>query len=96
MLALARFAGDADGADPLSEHALLRLRDRRRRPGTCWPAPSDGTLTGYAHLDTTGADVRRRGGVGGAPGFRRRGTGRALARGVLAGRSRPGAGLGAR
>ncbi|MBX7265010.1 mycothiol synthase [Micromonospora sp. Llam7] len=84
VLALARTAGDADGADPFDEHVLLRLRDEDA-PATHLVARSDdGTLTGYAHLDTTDPGS----GVGVElvvhPAYRRRGTGRALARAVLA------------
>ncbi|MFC4146493.1 mycothiol synthase [Micromonospora mangrovi] len=83
VLALARTAGDADGADPLDEHVLLRLRDPEAPAVHLTARAVDGTLTGYAHLDTTDAT-----GIGVElvvhPAYRRRGTGRALARGVLA------------
>ncbi|MBY8873046.1 mycothiol synthase [Micromonospora sp. PLK6-60] len=83
ILALARVAGDADGADPLDEHVLLRLRDPGAAAVHLTARATDGTLTGYAHLDTTDP-----GGIGVElvvhPAYRRRGTGRALARGVLA------------
>ncbi|WFE37069.1 mycothiol synthase [Micromonospora sp. WMMD998] len=89
VLALARAAGDADGADPLDEHVLLRLRDPGAPAVHLTARAADGALTGYAHLDTTApAD-----GVGVElvvhPAHRRRGTGRALARGVLAAASGP-------
>ncbi|SCG75121.1 mycothiol synthase [Micromonospora humi] len=84
VLALARAAGDADGADPLDEHVLLRMRDPEAPAVHLTARAADGTLTGYAHLDTTAPAE----GVGVElavhPGHRRRGTGRALARGVLA------------
>ncbi|QLQ38151.1 mycothiol synthase [Micromonospora robiginosa] len=84
VLALARTAGDADGADPLDEHVLLRLRDPEAPAVHLTARGADGTLTGYAHLDTTAPTE----GVGVElvvhPAYRRRGTGRALARGVLA------------
>ncbi|MEU1843194.1 mycothiol synthase [Micromonospora sediminicola] len=89
VLALARAAGDADGADPLDEHVLLRLRDPEAPAVHLTARTPDGALTGYAHLDTTApAD-----GVGVElvvhPAHRRRGTGRALARAVLAAATGP-------
>ncbi|MEU4381166.1 mycothiol synthase [Micromonospora echinofusca] len=81
---LARAAGDTDGADPFDEHVLLRLRDPDAPAVHLTARADDGTLAGYAHLDTTDAAT----GVGVElvvhPAHRRRGTGRALARGVLA------------
>ncbi|MEW2380976.1 mycothiol synthase [Micromonospora sp. NPDC047707] len=83
VLALARAAGDADGADPLDEHVLLRLRDGRAPAAHLTARADDGTLTGYAHLDIT--DPAAGTGVEMAvhPAYRRRGTGRALARGAV-------------
>ncbi|MGK5743082.1 mycothiol synthase [Micromonospora sp. URMC 103] len=83
VLALARTAGDTDGADPLDEHVLLRLRDPDAPAVHLTARAGDGTLTGYAHLDTTDpAD-----GIGVElvvhPAHRRRGTGRALVRGAI-------------
>ncbi|MCF0095982.1 mycothiol synthase [Micromonospora sp. MH99] len=89
VLALARTAGDTDGADPLDEHVLLRLRDPQAPAVHLLARADDGTLTGYAHLDTTDPV----GGIGVElvvhPAYRRRGTGRALARGVLASATGP-------
>ncbi|SCL67536.1 mycothiol synthase [Micromonospora chersina] len=89
VLALARVAGDADGADPLDEHVLLRLRDPEAPAVHLTARAADNTLTGYAHLDTTTPGD----GIGVElvvhPAYRRRGTGRALARGVLAAASGP-------
>ncbi|MBM0231775.1 mycothiol synthase [Micromonospora sp. STR1_7] len=89
VLALARSAGDTDGADPLDEHVLLRLRDPDAPAVHLVARADDGTLTGYAHLDTTDPV----GGIGVElvvhPAYRRRGTGRALARGVLASATGP-------
>ncbi|MER5704685.1 mycothiol synthase [Micromonospora sp. NPDC002296] len=83
VLALARAAGDADGADPFDEHTLLRLRDPRAPAVHLAARAPDGTLTGYAHLDTTDPAT----GVGVElavhPARRRRGTGRVLARAAL-------------
>ncbi|MGC5019886.1 mycothiol synthase [Micromonospora sp. DT47] len=88
-LALARLAGDADGADPFDEHTLLRLRDPEAAAVHLTARAADGTLTGYAHLDTTDAAA----GIGVElvvhPAYRWRGTGRALARGVLAAAAGP-------
>ncbi|MFF3864434.1 mycothiol synthase [Micromonospora sp. NPDC001898] len=83
VLALSRAAGDADGADPFDEHTLLRLRDPRAPAVHLTARAPDGTLTGYAHLDTTDPAA----GVGVElavhPTHRRRGTGRVLARAAL-------------
>ncbi|MEU7850728.1 mycothiol synthase [Micromonospora parva] len=89
VLALASSAGDTDGADPLDEHVLLRLRDSDAAAVHLIARADDGTLTGYAHLDTTDPVD----GIGVElvvhPAYRRRGTGRALARGVLASATGP-------
>ncbi|MDG4835415.1 mycothiol synthase [Micromonospora sp. WMMD967] len=89
VLALASTAADADGANPLDEHVLLRLRDPDAPALHLIARADDGTLTGYAHLDTTDPV----GGIGVElvvhPAYRRRGTGRALARGVLASATGP-------
>ncbi|MEU1585798.1 mycothiol synthase [Micromonospora sp. NPDC005710] len=89
VLTLASLAGDTDGADPLDEHVLLRLRDPDAPAVHLIARADDGTLTGYAHLDTTDPV----GGIGVElvvhPAYRRRGTGRALARGVLASATGP-------
>ncbi|MEW2430485.1 mycothiol synthase [Micromonospora sp. NPDC047644] len=89
VLTLAGAAGDTDGADPLDEHVLLRLRDPDAPAVHLIARADDGTLTGYAHLDTTDPV----GGIGVElvvhPAYRRRGTGRALARGVLASATGP-------
>ncbi|WP_410814505.1 mycothiol synthase [Micromonospora sp. 067-2] len=89
VLALARSAGETDGADPLDEHVLLRLRDPDAPAVHLIARADDGSLTGYAHLDTTD----QVGGIGVElvvlPAYRRRGTGRALARGVLASATGP-------
>ncbi|MGC4803984.1 mycothiol synthase [Micromonospora sp. DT233] len=83
VLALAGAAGNADGADPFDEHTLLRLRDPQAPAIHLSARAPDGTLTGYAHLDTTDPAT----GIGVElavhPAHRRRGVGRALARGVL-------------
>lgn len=50
VLALTRAAGDADGADPLSEHVTLHLA---AGGDVHLLARADGHLVGYAHVDTT-------------------------------------------
>ncbi|MEH0983828.1 mycothiol synthase [Micromonospora sp. CPCC 205556] len=89
VLALARLAGDADGADPFDEHTLLRLREPAKPAVHLTARAADGTLTGYAHLDTTDPATGTGVELVVHPGHRRRGTGRALARGVLAAASGP-------
>ncbi|RKN17180.1 mycothiol synthase [Micromonospora musae] len=89
VLALARVAGDTDGADPFDEHTLLRLRDPDAPAVHLVARADDRALSGYAHLDTTDPGA----GVGVElvvhPAYRRRGTGRALAGGVLAAATGP-------
>jgi mycothiol synthase len=54
VLALARVAGDADGAYPLSEHVVLHIRYGGDAPAVHLLARDpDGQLSGYAHLDVT-------------------------------------------
>jgi mycothiol synthase len=82
--ALARAAGDADGADPLDEQVLLRLRAPGAPAVHLTVRATDGALAGYAHLDRsapeTGTDV----GLVVHPAYRRRGLGRLLAGAALA------------
>ncbi|GLY23511.1 mycothiol acetyltransferase [Micromonospora sp. NBRC 101691] len=84
VLALARAAGDADGADPLDEAVLLRLRDPRAAAVHLTTRTPEGRLVGYAHLDVTapaqgtGLDLVVH------PAYRRRGLGRAIATAALA------------
>ncbi|SIQ18651.1 mycothiol synthase [Micromonospora avicenniae] len=89
VLALARAAGDTDGADPFDEHTLLRLRDPEAPAVHLIARAGDGTLSGYAHLDTTDPAA----GVGVElvthPARRRNGVGRALARGAVAAATGP-------
>ncbi|MGC4894918.1 mycothiol synthase [Micromonospora sp. DT31] len=84
VLALALTAGDTDGADPFDEHVLLRLRDPQASATHLTARTGDGRLIGYAHLDTTAPAE----GIGVElvvhPAHRRRGSGRALARAVVA------------
>jgi mycothiol synthase len=78
VLALARAAGDTDGAYPLSEHVVLHVRRGGDEPAIHLYIRDGARLVGYAHVDTT--DV-----VEGAsaelvvhPMSRRHGLGRAL------------------
>jgi mycothiol synthase len=83
VLALARAAGDADGADPLSEHVLLRLRRGGGAPAVHLLATSDGSLIGYAHVEidpAQGASAE----LAVHPMFRRRGLGRILVTAAVA------------
>lgn len=77
VLALARAAGDADGADPLSEHVLLGLRRPGDAPAVHLLATVDGSLAGYAYINfdpVEGADAE----LAVHPMFRHRGLGRIL------------------
>jgi mycothiol synthase len=77
VLALTGAAADADGAAPLSEHVLLRLRGGSARPGHHFLIPGgDGRLLGYGHLDPAGGMDAE---LVVHPSHRRRGLGRALA-----------------
>ena len=84
VLALAAAAGDTDGAYPLSEHVVLHIRQGGDVPAIhLLVRDPDGTLTGYAHVDTTDK-------VDGAsaelvvhPLRRRHGLGRALVRAAI-------------
>ncbi|MEU6022272.1 mycothiol synthase [Micromonospora sp. NPDC048871] len=89
VLALAGAAGDTDGADPLDEQILLRLRDERAPAIHLTARDADGTLTGYVHLDTTDPGSGIGVGLVVHPAYRRQGTGRALARQALATEARP-------
>ncbi|MFY1674897.1 mycothiol synthase [Plantactinospora sp. WMMB334] len=99
VLALARAAGTADGADPLAEHVLLRLRQPDAPATHLTVRTADGVLAGYAYLepdepggpDGSGGSDESGGPVAGTmaelvvhPEHRRRGVGRALAERVAA------------
>jgi mycothiol synthase len=79
-LALAEAATTADGVGPLSEHALLRLRDG----GHGLAITSAGSVVAYAHLDPATAEESAAAELVVHPGHRRQGHGRALLRAVLA------------
>ncbi|MEH1015215.1 mycothiol synthase [Micromonospora sp. CPCC 206060] len=84
VLALAETATAADGAAPLAEHVLLRLRHPGAPAAHLTVRDPAGTLTGYAHLDLTAPGQ----GVGLElavhPAHRHRGLGRALVEAALA------------
>jgi mycothiol synthase len=77
-------ATDADGVSPLSEHVLLHLRyggDPRARNVLL---TTDGTLTGYAHLDPTDPVEGPSGEFVIDPGHRGHGEGMTVVRALLA------------
>ncbi|WP_018347576.1 mycothiol synthase [Longispora albida] len=80
VLALLRVAGDADGANPVSEHAVLQLKDGQ--PALHVLVMAGDELAGYANVDVSDPA----GGPGAElvvhPMLRRRGYGRQLAEAV--------------
>lgn len=81
VLSLAHAAGDADGADPLSEHIVARVADGQRTgdAGTIHLlAGSADAPVGYANLDLTDAIEGPSGELCVHPLHRRHGLGRAL------------------
>ena len=83
--ALARAAGDADGAYPLSEHVALHLRHGGEAPAMHLLARTDeGELVGYAHVDTTDMVDGPSAELVVHPMHRRHGLGRALVQGAMA------------
>lgn len=84
VLALTRAAGDADGADPLSEHVTLHLRHGGGLPATHVLARVEGNLVGYAHVDTTDPVEGPAAELCVHPLYRRRGLGRALVLAAIA------------
>jgi mycothiol synthase len=84
VLALAQAAGDTDGAYPLSEHVVLHLRHGGDAPAVhLLVRDHDGTLAGYAHLDTTDEVEGASAELVVHPLRRRRGLGRALVRAAM-------------
>lgn len=79
VLALARSAGDADGAYPLSEHVVLHVR-HGGEPAAVHLLCRDpaGVLVGYAHVDTTDEVDGPSAELVVHPMHRRQGLGRAL------------------
>jgi mycothiol synthase len=85
VLALAGMAGDVDGAYPLSEHVVLHIRQGGDAPAIHLLAREpDGTLVGYAHVDTTDAVEGPAAELVVHPLRRRHGLGRALVRAAVA------------
>ncbi|MGI5179187.1 mycothiol synthase [Dactylosporangium sp. CA-152071] len=85
VLALSQAAGDTDGALPLSEHVVLHLRHGGETQAVHLLArDADGTVTGYAHVDTTDAVAGASAELAVHPQHRRRGIGRALAEAAIA------------
>jgi len=78
-MALARAAGDADGAYPLSEHIVLHVRHGGDTPAIhLYVRGAEWQLVGYAHVDTTDLIEGASAELVVHPMFRRRGLGRAL------------------
>jgi mycothiol synthase len=85
VLALARVAGDTDGAYPLSEHVVLHVRQGGEVPAVHLLAREPaGALVGYAHVDTTDEVEGASAELVVHPLHRRRGLGRALVRAAIA------------
>lgn len=79
VLELARAAADTDGTYPFAEHVVLHLRHGGDPPAIHLLARrADGSLAGYAHLDTTDPVAGAAAEVVVHPRERRRGIGRAL------------------
>jgi mycothiol synthase len=78
VLELARAAGDADGAYPLSEHVVLHVRHGGDEPAIHLYIRQEGRLVGYAHVDTTDLIEGPSAELVVHPMFRRCGLGRAL------------------
>jgi mycothiol synthase len=80
VLELAEAARQADGVSALSEHALLHVRHGSAEQARDLVLTDDGTVVGYAHLDTgaPGADEDMSGELVVRPSYRRRGFGTAL------------------
>jgi mycothiol synthase len=85
VLALASAAGDTDGAYPLSEHVVLHVRQGGDQPAVhLMVREPDGTLVGYAHVDTTDEVEGAAAELVVDPLRRRRGLGRALVAAAIA------------
>jgi mycothiol synthase len=83
VLTLTQAAGDADGAYPLSEHVVLHLRMGGDAPAVHLFARVNGSLVGYAHVDTTDAVEGASAELAVHPLHRRHGTGRALVKAAM-------------
>ncbi|MBN1170868.1 MAG: mycothiol synthase [Micromonosporaceae bacterium] len=98
VLALAHAAGDADGADPLSEHVVLHLRHGGEAPAVHLlirqqePPDDQGgsgqrtatALIGYAHIDPTDTVAGASAELVVHPMHRRKGLGRSLVQAAMA------------
>jgi mycothiol synthase len=85
VLALATAAGDTDGAYPLSEHVVLHIRHGGDEPAVhLMVHDPDGTLVGYAHVDTTDEVEGAAAELVVHPLRRRHGLGRALVAAAIA------------
>lgn len=85
VLALARAAGDTDGAYPLSEHVVLHIRHGGDAPAVhLLLRDHDGALAGYTHLDITDEVEGAAAELVVHPMRRRRGLGRALVTAAIA------------
>src|SRR3954452_15588680 len=78
VLALTRAAGDADGASPLSEHVVVHLHHGGDLRAVHLLIRSEGTLVGYAHVDTADPVEGPSAELCVHPLHRRRGLGRSL------------------
>jgi mycothiol synthase len=79
VIELAEAARQSDGVAPLSEHALLHVRHDGGEPARDLVVTADGTVAGYAHLDTgESGDADMSGELVVHPAYRRRGFGTAL------------------
>ncbi|GJF07802.1 mycothiol synthase [Pseudonocardia sp. D17] len=80
---LADAATAADGIEPLSEQVMVNLRHARAGVTHLVATGADGTISGYAQLDSSGGDATSAELVV-HPGYRRRGIGTALVEAALA------------
>lgn len=84
VLRLANRAGDADGADPLAEQTLLRLRQPNTPSTHLIIGGPNGDVAGYANLDLGNPGGQATVELVVDPAYRRQGLGRALATAIMA------------